>query len=152
MKPLNLPPYTDMRLKASKTGKPQVFDVLRRRYVSLTPEEWVRQHFVNYLVAHLGYPMSLMANEMELRVGEKHLRCDSVLFDSTGKPKMIMEYKAPEIQITEKVLNQILSYNTQLGVEYLIMSNGLMHVVMHYNKETNQWAYLADVPLYEELK
>lgn len=128
-----------------------VFDVLRRRYVTLTPEEWVRQHVVNYMVNYLGYPKALMANEMELRVGEKRLRCDSVLFDVNKKPRMIMEYKAPEVMLTQKVLNQIAAYNVLLGVEYLLMSNGLQHVVLHYNAETRSWELLKEIPQYLNL-
>lgn len=151
MLPLNLPPYTDMRLKPSPTGKTMVLDILRRRYVTLTPEEWVRQHFINYLVNHLGYPASLMANEMELRIGEKRLRCDSVLFAKDKRPVMIMEYKAPEITITENVFRQILAYNTLLGVEFLVMSNGLQHIIMHLDKTLGKWVYLPEVPQYQEL-
>lgn len=128
-----------------------VLDILRRRYVTLTPEEWVRQHFVNYLVNHLGYPASLMANEMELRVGDKRMRCDSVLFSTDKRPVMIMEYKAPEITITENVFRQILAYNTLLGVEYLAMSNGIQHIIMHLDNTLGKWVYLPEVPRYQEL-
>lgn len=149
MIPLNLPPYTNMRLRPSKVaGRMLVYDILRRRYVTLTPEEWVRQHFINFMTAHLGYPASLIANEMELRVGEKRLRCDSVLFDTAKRPRMIMEYKSPDIQITEDVFNQILSYNTQLGVDYLVMSNGLQHIVMHFDKALGRLVYLPQIPDY----
>lgn len=151
MQPLNLPPYTDIKLRKSAAGRLTVLDILRRRYVTLTPEEWVRQHFVNYLTQYLGYPASLMANEMELRVGEKKLRCDSVLFDADQHPRMIIEYKAPEIVLTEKVVQQIMAYNTQLGVRYLVMSNGLQHIVMYFGDD-GQWQYLPEIPRYEVLR
>ena len=93
-----------------------VLDILRRRYVRLTPEEMVRQCFINFLVEYKGYPTALIGNEVQLSIGEKKLRCDSVLYDRDMQPRMIMEYKAPDIEITEKVLHQILSYNTQLNV------------------------------------
>lgn len=140
-----------MLVKPSPKGRPMVFDVLRRRYVTLTPEEWVRQHVVNYLVEYLAYPKALMANEMEMRVGEKRLRCDSVLFDVEKKPRMIMEYKAPNVPLTQEVLNQIVSYNVLLGVDYLLMSNGLQHVCLHFDREENKWILLDDIPSYADL-
>ena len=105
---MNLPPYDKMKVRQDKNGNIQVFDMLRRRYIRLTPEEMVRQCFVNYLVNYRGYPQALMGNEVQLTVGEKKLRCDSVLYDMEGKPKMIIEYKSPEVSITEKVLHQVL--------------------------------------------
>ena len=78
---MNLPEYENIRLRKTQDGKHEVLDILRRRFVTLTPEEWVRQHFVNFLISHKGYPAALMANEVELTVGGKRLRCDSVLFD-----------------------------------------------------------------------
>ncbi|MBQ6917619.1 MAG: type I restriction enzyme HsdR N-terminal domain-containing protein, partial [Prevotella sp.] len=94
---LNLPTY---EIKIAQQGNKQViFDFLRRKYVALTPEEWVRQHFVHYLVEHKGYPAGLMGNEIELSVGEKRLRCDTVLYNKVAAPQMIIEYKAPQIKL-----------------------------------------------------
>ena len=101
MQALNLPPYA-ARI-ADCDGKRMIFDKLRRKYVTLTPEEWVRQHFVNYLTCHLGYPPTMLANEVELSIGQKRLRCDSVLYDLHAHPKMIIEYKAPTVPLTQKV-------------------------------------------------
>ena len=84
---INLPSY-EIKLR-EKSGKREIFDFLRRRYVALTPEEWVRQHFVHFLVEHKGYPKGLLANELELRVGEKRLRCDTLLYNNVLQPKMI---------------------------------------------------------------
>lgn len=92
-----------------------------------------------------------MANEMELRVGQKRLRCDSVLFNRDGQPQMIIEYKAPDIPITESVFNQIMAYNTQLGVHYLVMSNGLQHIIIHLDLNQRKWIYLPHIPRYDEL-
>lgn len=148
---MNLPPYDNMRVRESKDGKPMVLDILRRRYVRLTPEEMVRQFFVNYLIEYRRYPKSLMANEVELKVGEKKLRCDSILYDLQMRPQMIIEYKAPHIPITEKVLQQIVAYNTQLNVRYLMMSNGSQHVCLRY-EEGEGWKMLPEIPEYGELK
>ncbi len=130
----------------------EVLDVLRQRFVALTPEEWVRQHFINYLVTEKGYPSALLANEVELCVGEKRLRCDTVLFDRMRQPQMIIEYKAESITITEKVITQIMTYNMLLHVDYLIVSNGNTHLCMYYDTEKKSWEYLSDIPLYNQLK
>ena len=112
---LNLPKY-GIKI-ANENGHQTIFDVLRRKYVALTPEEWVRQHFVHYLIEHKGYPQSLMANEIQLAIGNKKLRCDSVLYDRSLKPRMIIEYKAPTVNITQKVFDQITIYNMLLHVD-----------------------------------
>lgn len=148
---MNLPPHDDMKTKKSKTGRTLVFDSLRHSYVTLTPEELVRQFFINFLVKYKGYPSALMGNEVELRVGEKRIRCDSVLYDREKQPRMIIEYKAPDVEITEKVLHQILSYNTQLNVQYLIMSNGTQHVCMKLDTQSHQWVFLNEIPDYSQL-
>ena len=125
MIPLNLPTF-DIKLQGTREH-PRVFDILRRRYVSLTPEEWVRQNFIHYLIGHLGYPATLLANEIQLQVGQKQLRADSVLYDQRLHPRMIIEYKAPTIALTQKVFDQITAYNLLLHADYLIVSNGLQH-------------------------
>ena len=149
MMQLNLPTY-EYRLR-EQNGRQQIFDVLRRRYVALTPEEWVRQHFVHYLIEHKGYPKGLLANEVELRVGEKHLRCDTVLYDKALHSKIIVEYKAPEIAITQKVFNQITVYNMLLHVDYLIVSNGMQHYCCQMDYEQNRYTFLSDIPNYDQL-
>lgn len=141
-----------MRIRQKEDGKAMVLDILRRRYVRLTPEEMVRQCFINYLVEYKGYPLALMGNEVQLTIGEKKLRCDSVLYDNSMQPRMILEYKAPDIEITEKVLHQILSYNTQLNVKYLIMSNGTQHVCLRFNDDSGRWEFMPEIPNYCDLK
>ena len=109
---LNLPTY-DLRLR--RTGnRDMIFDVLRRKYVALTPEEWVRQHFVHFLIEHKGYPTALLANEIELRIGGKHLRADTLLYNKELRPHMLIEYKSPTIALTQKVFDQISAYNLLL--------------------------------------
>lgn len=146
--PLNLPPYTEMRLRTSKTGKTTVFDVLRRRYITLTPEEWVRQHFINWLTKYKGYPQALMANEVGIHIGDKKLRCDSVLYGRDGQPQVIIEYKAPNIPLTEAVIRQIISYNVIVGVDCLMMSNGLQHICLQLDSETGRWKASSEIPDY----
>ncbi len=148
---MNLPEYENIRMRMAQNGKREVLDVLRQRFVALTPEEWVRQHFVHFLISHRGYPAALMANEVELVVGEKHLRCDSVLFDRERRPRMIIEYKAESVPVTDKVLRQVATYNMLLHVDYLMVSNGNTHLCLHYNAADGKWQYLADIPYYKDL-
>jgi hypothetical protein len=144
---INLPPY-EIKLR-EQGGRRQIFDPLRRRYVALTPEEWVRQHFVHFLIEQKGYPKGLLANEVELRVGDKKLRCDTLLYNKDLHPRMIIEYKAPEIAITQRVFNQITVYNFLLHVDYLIVSNGRQHYCCRMDYEKNSWEFLQEIPNYE---
>ncbi len=147
---LNLPQY---KIKiAEKNGKPAILDILRRKYVALTPEEWVRQHFVHYLIEHKGYPASLLANEVELKIGDKKLRCDSLLYDKYARPHVIMEYKAPTVELTQKVFDQITAYNMLLHVDFLIVSNGIRHYCCKMDYAANKYVFLNNIPDYEEIK
>lgn len=146
---LNLPPAP---LKCvERDGRPQVFDALRRRYVALTPEERVRQTFVAYLIAYKGYPAGLLGNEVSLRVGPVAKRCDTVLYDLRAQPRMIVEYKAPGVAITQKVFDQITRYNMTLHVPYLIVSNGLTHYCLRCDLARLTYTFLHDIPPYSEL-
>ena len=149
MQELNLPRY---EISVKRNGKRlTIFDFLRRRHVTLTPEEWVRQHFVHFLVEHKGYPKGLLANEVELSVGEKSLRCDSILYDSNLKPRMIVEYKAPSVAVTHKVFQQIATYNLLLHVDYLVVSNGLTHYCVKMDYDNQKYLFLEDIPEYKNL-
>ena len=146
---LNLPSF-QIKLSGAQEH-PRIFDILRRRYVSLTPEEWVRQHFIHFLTEHKGYPTALLANEISMNIGNKQLRADSVLYDRTLRPRMIIEYKAPTVAITQKVFDQITIYNMLLHVDYLVVSNGLQHYCCHMNYEDHTYEFLQDIPQYNEL-
>lgn len=149
MQELNLPRY---EISVKRNGERlTIFDILRRRHVALTPEEWVRQHFVHFLVEHKGYPKGLLANEVELSVGEKNLRCDSILYDPSLKPRMIVEYKAPSVVVTQKVFQQIATYNLLLHVDYLVVSNGLTHYCVKMDYDNQKYLFLDDIPDYKNL-
>jgi len=146
---LNLPAFN---INIKKNGKKfTVFDNLRRRFVTLTPEEWVRQHFINYLITEKQYPPSLIGNEIQIDLNSQKKRCDSVIYDKEMQPLVIVEYKAPEVRITQEVFNQIANYNIVLKVKYLIVSNGINHYCcrIDYNQQT--YTYLPDIPFYNEL-
>lgn len=146
---LNLPPCATKI--AVRDGKNTIWDIIRRKYVALTPEEWVRQHFVHFLVEHKGYPASLLANEVALTLNGTSRRCDTVLYDRTLSPRMIIEYKAPHIPITQKVFDQICRYNLVFRVDYLIVSNGLSHYCCRMDYAHQSYQFLQDVPSYGEL-
>ena len=149
MQELNLPRY---EISVKRNGERlTIFDFLRRRHVALTPEEWVRQHFVHFLVEHKGYPKGLLANEVELSVGEKNLRCDSILYDPSLKPRMIVEYKAPSVVVTQKVFQQIATYNLLLHVDYLVVSNGLTHYCVKMDYDNQKYLFLEDIPEYKNI-
>lgn len=146
---LNLPPF-EIKLKGTKQ-RPMIFDILRKKYLVLTPEEWVRQHFIHFLIEHKNYPAALLANEIKLTVGDKVLRADSVLYTRELKPKMIIEYKAPHIPITQKVFDQISIYNMLLHVDYLVVSNGMQHFICKMDYESKKYVFLEDIPDYDDL-
>lgn len=146
---LNLPSFP-IRL-AGTQEKPKVFDILRSKYVALTPEEWVRQHFVNYLIQHKQYPASYLANEVNLKLGGKVLRADTVLYDQQLRPLMIIEYKAPHIAISQKIFNQLFAYNLQLHATYLVVSNGLQHYCCMLTHDHEKYVFLDDIPEYNKL-
>ena len=111
----------------------------------------MRQHFVHFLTGHKGYPPSLLANEVELRIGDKRLRCDSVLDNTAAQPVMLIEYKAPTVALSQKVFDQITAYNMLMHVDYLIVSNGLQHYCCRMDYENHTYTFLNDIPNYNEL-
>lgn len=146
---LNLP-YANTKIVV-RNEKQMVFDFLRKRFVALTPEEWVRQQFTHFLVEHKGYPAMFIGNEITLSVGRLSRRCDSVVFNKSAEPVMIIEYKAPTVKITQKVFEQICSYNIALHAPYLTVSNGLQSYCCRIDKEANTYEFLKDIPAYGKL-
>ena len=147
MSVLNLPGY-EAKIR-EKEGKREIFDRLRRCYVALTPEEWVRQHFVNMLIEHKGYPATLTANEVSITLNGMMRRCDTVVYDKNLRPIAIVDYKAPTVKIDEKVFAQIARYNLVLKVDYLIVSNGLQHFCCKMDYEKNSYSFLREIPAYD---
>lgn len=149
MPSLNLP---QAQLRVCRKGdKVEVFDPLRRRFVALTPEEWVRQNFTAYLMSEKHYPAGLMANEMSITFGTMSRRCDTVLFGLDRQPRMIVEYKAPHVAITQRVFDQITRYNMVLHTPWLIVSNGLQHLCCRVDYDNNKVSFIDHIPDYTEL-
>lgn len=146
---LNLPSYNYKILQ--RNGKNVIFDSLRKKYVALTPEEWVRQHFIHFLTDFKGYPKGLLANEVQLNLNGTKKRCDTVLFNKDLSARMIVEYKAPHIEITQAVFDQITRYNMVLKVDYLIVSNGINHYCCKIDYSTHSYTFLPEVPSFDKL-
>lgn len=147
---LNLPSF-DAKI-VNRDGKYVIFDMIRRKYVALTPEEWVRQHFVHFLVKQKGYPRALLANEVQLILNGTKKRCDTVLYKRNLTAQMIIEYKAPHVEITQAVFDQIGRYNLVLHVDYLVVSNGIKHFCCQMDYEQKKYVFLPEIPDYKYLK
>ncbi len=148
---LNLPPCNlDVRPDAdSKYGGSEVYDMLRRRWVALTPEEWVRQNFVAFLVGFRGFPPSLMTNELALRLNGTLRRADTIVYTQSLRPLAVVEYKATDVPITQKVFDQIARYNSVIGAAFLIVSNGLKHFCCRYSG--SGYEFLSEIPTYGQM-
>lgn len=143
---LNLPNYS---LKLKKKGnKELIFDPIRKKYLILTPEEWVRQNFIQYLIHDKGYPASLTAVEMGIDLINTKKRCDIVLFNNSGKPHVIVECKAPNVKISQTTFDQIARYNLSLKTDLLIVTNGLQHYVCIMDHQNKCYHFLNEIPHY----
>jgi len=149
MKQLNLPAFSFRILH--RAGKPYIFDDFRKRYVALTPEEWVRQHFLRWLKDHLGYPGGLMAVEASLQYNRMPRRADAIIYGTGGNPLMIIECKAPEVAITQDVFDQVARYNYPFGVGYLVVTNGREHFCCVRDEKKQTWQFLEEVPPFSRL-
>lgn len=147
---LNLPPV-NLRLRADREGQLHVFDPLRKKWVVLTSEEFVRQNFTPWLTAEYGFPPSLMANEQGIRVNDTLKRCDTILFRPDSRPLVIVEYKAPAVTITQGVFDQIVRYNMELHADYLIVSNGMQHYCCKIDYNNGTYHFIPRIPQYEDI-
>ena len=129
-------------------GTTQVFDAVRKKYLVLTPEEWVRQHFIHYLNSEKKYPLGLMGVEQMVKYNEQSTRADIVLYTNEGKPNMIVECKAPKVKITQDAFNQIAKYNFKLRVDFLVVTNGMRHFCCAMDYESNKITFLEEIPSY----
>ncbi len=149
MKQLNLPEYS-FRV-TGKEGEEMILDPIRKKYVRLTPEEWVRQNFVQYLISEGKYPPGLIAIEVMSKYNNLKKRVDILIHDRSGRPVMIVECKSPEIIINDKVFDQIVCYNMGFRVPYLIVTNGLDHFACRIDIENSKYEFLLVIPLYADL-
>lgn len=146
MQILNLP-GADLRIRT--TGeKQEVFDDVRKKFVALTPEEWVRQHFIHYLAGHRNVPRSLIGVEVSLRYHRLAKRCDIVVYGAAGEPCLIVECKAPEVMVTQDVFDQVAIYNMSLKVPFLAVTNGMVHFACHIDHDSGEISFLKEIPEY----
>lgn len=150
----NLPvlafPYADLKLVKDKDDNLKIYDILRQKYVSLTPEEFIRQNFVHWLINHHGYLKSHMANEMEIKLNQTRKRCDTVVFDRECSPLMIIEYKAPSVEITQETFDQIVRYNRELMAKYLVVTNGKRIYCCKLDYVNDSYNFIRLIPDYNE--
>ena len=147
MQQLNLPPY-QFKLRLNGTQK-EIFDSFRKKYVVLTPEEWVRQNILQFLIHERKYPASLIAVEIGLKYNGMQKRADILVYDKQGKPFLLVECKAPEVKITQNSFDQIATYNKIFGVKYLVVSNGIKHFCCVMEYENSSFKYLETIPFFE---
>lgn len=129
-----------------------IFDIIRKKYVALTKEEWVRQHFIHYMIQEKGFPLSLISVERGLKLLKMQKRYDIVIFNNKGEPKLIVECKSPEISLSQDAFDQAARYNMGLKVDYMIISNGIDHYCCKINYENDDYTFLDDIPKYSEIK
>ncbi len=144
MQVLNLPTYK-FRIKSNK-NKYAIFDIIRKKYVLLSPEEWVRQHLIHYLIEEKNYPLSLISVEKKLTINKLTRRTDILIFNTNGMPHIIVECKAPSVKITQKAFDQIARYNLKLKADYLIVSNGLEHFYCSMDIKNEKYVFLDNIP------
>lgn len=147
MQALNLPKF-DFKI-ITTDGSPEIWDEFRKKYVQLTPEEWVRQHFLKYMQLQLGYPKPLLKVEFEVRYNKRRKRPDIVAYNNQGLSTLIVECKAPSVKITQAVFDQVSVYNSSLDAKYLVVTNGLEHYCCVRNSETGGFEFVDDMPRYE---
>ncbi|RAJ11866.1 type I restriction enzyme HsdR N-terminal domain-containing protein [Olleya aquimaris] len=147
MQKLNFPTYS-FRFKNSE-NKVSIFDVVRKKFVILQPEEWVRQHCVQYLIEVKNYPLSLINVEKELTINDLKKRYDIVIFNSDGSIHLIVECKAPNIDIKQNTFDQIARYNLALNATYLMVTNGINHYYCSMDFEAERYQFLKDIPDYK---
>ena len=146
MQELNLPKYS-LKFK-SKNGKVYIYDFIRKKYLVNTPEEWVRQNFIQFLILEKNYPASLMAVEMGIDVLNTKKRCDIVLYNTKGLPSIVVECKAPSVKISQDAFDQIARYNLSLNSKFLIVTNGLQHYICVMDHENKCYHFLKEIPNY----
>lgn len=149
MKELNLPEYS-FRI-TGEPGNEMIFDQVRRKYVRLTPEEWVRQNFVQYLIRKGNYPSGLMIIEAAIKLFKTKKRVDILIHDRTARPVMMVECKADDVELDENVIEQIATYNMQFKVPYLIVTNGMVNIAVKFNDDYSAWEQRDMIPMFEEL-
>ena len=151
MQSLNFPRQYDFDIRASGERR-TIFDPLRRKHVRLTPEEWVRQNLIQHLVRDLGYPAGRTAVESAFAYGGMQHRADVIVYNGRGEPVLMAECKAPDVKIRQQAFDQIARYNTSVGTDYLVVTNGITHYCYALDRVERSYRFLDSLPRYDELQ
>nr|WP_041779312.1 type I restriction enzyme HsdR N-terminal domain-containing protein [Belliella baltica] len=144
--PLNFPKF-DFRIQEEKNGKLSIFDALRKKYLILTPEEWVRQHLIQVLIQKYNYPKSLFALEKGLKYNQLQKRFDVLVHDRNGAPFLLIECKSPDVKLTQKTIEQVCVYNKTIKSPYLGVSNGKQHMFLEFEESSGKFVQLKGLPI-----
>jgi hypothetical protein len=150
MQQLNFPAY-NFKFR-NHNNRQEIFDPVRRKYVALTPEEWVRQHIIAFLTGNKGYPVSMIGVEKQLILNKQQKRFDLVVFNRNANPLLLIECKAPGVEITEKTFDQAARYNMLLRAEYFLISNGLEHYTCRIDYEHKLYVFIEEIPHFDEVR
>lgn len=140
-----------LKIKDCSDGVRRIFCILRRKFVILTPEELLRQKFVSWMINEKNYPVSLMANEVSINLNGLQRRCDTVVYTSNQTPLMIIEYKASNIKITQKVFDQIAKYNMVLQTSWLVVTNGITNYCCRMYPQKGSYEFVNNFPAYDDI-
>ena len=146
MQKLNFPTCA-FKLKSSE-NKTLIFDIVRKKYVIVTPEEWVRQHVIHFLLKEKNYPISLIAIEKQLKINKRVKRTDIIVYNKQGTPEILIECKAPSVKITQTTFDQIARYNLSANSNFLMVTNGLAHYFCQIDTDKETYIFLEDIPSY----
>ena len=147
---LNLPSY-HFKITEEEDGKLSIYDAHRRKNVRLTPEEWVRQHMIRFLIEERSFPTSLISLEAGLKINRRNKRYDALVYNRDGRPLLLIECKAPGISISQQTFDQIVAYNQTIRAADLLVTNGIRHFFCRFNPETSHYSFLPEIPFYADL-
>lgn len=147
--PLSIP-IAQLSIQSDKEGNLSVYDSIRKKFVSLTPEEWVRQNFIHWLIDFKGYPPSLISNEVSINLNNTQKRSDAVIYDRSIQPLILIEFKAPGVEINQSTFDQIAKYNLQLKAKYLIVSNGVRQYCCKMDYKSGDYHFIPQIPSFNE--
>lgn len=150
MQQLNFPHF-EFKLRFNN-GRQHIFDPVRHKYVALTPEEWVRQHLIQYLITIKGYPISIIGVEKQLLLNRQPKRFDLVVFARNAEPFLLVECKAPGVEVTEKTFDQAARYNMLLKASYFLITNGMYHYPCRLDYSNKQYIFIEEIPHFNQIK
>lgn len=149
MDKLNLPAYK-FRISGTQKNNTLIFDTFRKKFISLTPEEWVRQHILRFLTEEKSVPEALVSVEAGININRLAKRYDALIFDRNGKPWMIVECKAPSVAINQSVFDQVVAYNQTVKAKYILVTNGLKHYCCDMSNANQQVQFLSNIPNFND--